>query len=226
MDQIKSKRKYWNERQSELQSKLLGFEQHDQAVQLFLSQHAMLHSAGVSRTEQWSYEDEILNDITEEQARRIPHNCDHSVAWCIWHIARIEDVTMNVLVAGDSQILHGDNWLDELGAVTPTTGNAMDEAAVARLSAAIHIDALRAYRFTVGQRTRAIVQALRPEDLKSKVEPSRLQRLMDEGAVVEAARGLIDYWGKRTFAELLLMPPTRHNFIHLNEALRLKRRKH
>ncbi len=38
-------------------------------------------------------------------------------------------------------------------------------------------------------------------------------------------RDLIDYWGNRTFAGLLLMPPTRHNMVHLNEAYRIKNRR-
>jgi hypothetical protein len=49
--------------------------------------------------------------------------------------------------------------------------------------------------------------------------------MRDEGAVVEAARGLLDYWGKRNIAGLLLMPATRHNLVHLNEALQLKQRR-
>jgi hypothetical protein len=65
---------------------------------------------------------------------------------------------------------------------------------------------------------------LPPEAINHKVDPRRLQRLMDEGAVVEAARGLIDYWGGLSIAGLLLMPPTRHNFVHLNEALRVKKK--
>jgi hypothetical protein len=40
--------------------------------------------------------------------------------------------------------------------------------------------------------------------------------------VVEAARGIADYWSKRNVAGLLLMPATRHNLIHLNEAFLLK----
>jgi hypothetical protein len=68
------------------------------------------------------------------------------------------------------------------------------------------------------------VKQLRPEELKLKVEPARLERVMVEGAVEEAARGLIDTWGNRTIAGLLLMPPTRHNFVHLNEAARLKKK--
>jgi hypothetical protein len=48
---------------------------------------------------------------------------------------------------------------------------------------------------------------------------------MDEEAVVEAARGVVDYWGRLNIAGLLLMPPTRHCFVHLNESLRLKQRR-
>jgi len=47
----------------------------------------------------------------------------------------------------------------------------------------------------------------------------------DEGAVVEAASAVLDYWSKRTIAGRLLMPPTRHCFLHLNEAQRLKHRR-
>jgi DinB superfamily len=190
-----------------------------------LSQHAMLHSAKMAQTEPWSFEDQVFCDMPEEQIRRIPRNCDHSVAWLIWHIARCEDITMNLLVAGSPQILHRDNWLKQMKITVCDTGNAMDEKGVAELGNAIDIGALRAYRLAVGRRTREIVKQLPPEELKRNVEPSRLQRVMDEGAVVEAAIGIADYWGERTIAGLLLMPATRHNLVHLNEALQLKRRR-
>jgi hypothetical protein len=48
--------------------------------------------------------------------------------------------------------------------------------------------------------------------------------VQDERAVLEAASDITDYWGKRTIAGLLLMPATRHNLVHLNEALRLKQK--
>ena len=222
---MESHRKSLNKQQTELRRVLMRFDQHDKAIQLFLSQHAMLHSAKMTQTEPWSFEDEVLNDMTEEQIRRIPRNCEHSVAWCVWHIARIEDVAMNLLVAGSPQVLHRDNWLERMKVTVGDTGNAMDEEGVAELSAAIDIEALRAYRLAVGRRTREIVQQLEPEALKQKVDPSRLQQVRDERAVVEAANGIVDYWGRRNIAGLLLMPATRHNLVHLNEALRLKRRR-
>jgi hypothetical protein len=221
---MESYRKSLNKRQTELRRLLMRFDQHDKAIQLFLSQHAMLHSKKMAQAETWSFEDEILTGMAEEQVRCIPRNCEHSIAWCIWHIARIEDVAMNLLVAGSSQVLHRDDWLERMKVAVSDTGNAMDEEGVIELSAAIDIEALRAYRVTVGRRTREIVQQLESEDLKKKVKPSRLQQVRDEGAVVEAASGIIEYWGRRNIAGLLLMPATRHNLVHLNEALRLKRR--
>jgi hypothetical protein len=33
-----------------------------------------------------------------------------------------------------------------------------------------------------------------------------------------------EYWGGLTLAGLLLMPPTRHNLIHLNECVKIKKK--
>ena len=218
-------RKSLNKQQTELRRALSSSKQHEQAIQLFLKHHAMLHSADVAQIETWSFEDHVLNDMTEEQVRRIPRNCEHSVAWCVWHLARIEDVAMNLLVAGAPQIMRQDDWLDRMGITARDTGNEMDAGGIANLSAAIDIAALRAYRLAVGRRTREIVKQLEAEALKRAVEPARLQQVMDEGAVVEAAAYITDYWGRRNIAGLLLMPATRHNIVHLNEALKLKQRR-
>jgi len=177
----------------------------------------------MAQTESWSFEDEVLDDMTSEQIRRIHQNCEHMVAWCFWHIARIEDVTMNLLVAGSPQLLHQDNWLERMKVTLRDTGNAMSEESVANLSDMVDIEALRAYRMSVGRRTREIVMQLKPDELKQKVDPFHLQKVREEGVMVEAASGIIDYWSKRNIAGLLLMPASRHNLVHLNEALRLKR---
>jgi hypothetical protein len=224
MENLESYRKYLNKQQTDLRRILTSSDQFDQAITLVLSQHAMLHSAKMAQTGAWSFEDAILNDMTETQIRRIPHNCDHSVAWTMWHMARIEDVAMNMLVAGRPQILSQENWPAQLKVTSGDTGNAMDKEEVVSLSTAIDIEALRAYRLAVGRRTREIIKQLQPQTLKQMVDPDRLQRVQDERAVLEAASDITDYWGKRTIAGLLLMPATRHNLVHLNEALRLKQK--
>jgi len=225
-ENLKTYRQYLNKQQTDLRRLLNSSEQFDKAIALFMNQHAMLHSAKIAQTGAWSFEDAILNGMTEAQIRRIPRNRDHSVAWTIWHIARIEDVAMNMLVAGSPQILRQENWPAQLKVMTGHTGNAMDHEDMVSFSAAIDIEALRAYRLAVGRRTREIVKQLQPQTLKQKVDPERLQQVKDERAVLEAASGITDYWARRTIAGLLLMPATRHSLVHLNEALRLKQRRH
>ena len=171
-----------------------------------------------------TFADEIWEDLTDAYFRRIPRSEDYSIAWVIWHMARIEDITMNMLVAGTPQLAYADNWLERIKSPVIDTGNAMDIDAVRQLSTCIEYDAVRAYRIAVGRRTREIVMQLEPENLNQKVSPERLQRVLDEGAVVEEAQGIVEYWSKRTVAGLLLMPPTRHNMVHINQALRIKNR--
>ena len=205
---MQSYRQFWNKRQPTFRRLLLSFKDHEQAIDLFLSQHAMLHSAAMAQSEPWSFEDEVLKDMTESHIRRILHNCSHSVAWLLWHIARIEDVTMNLLLAGTSQVLLDGNWLSQMKLETGDVGTGTDEARAAEVSAKIDIEALRAYRLAVGRRTREIVPTISLEALKQKPEAACLQRVIEEGAVIEAARGLVETWGKwqkvRLLADLTL----------------------
>ena len=226
MNDLAAFRRFWNAQQKELRQLLNNPEQHEAAVRLFLSQHAQLHTAKMAQIDEKTYADTILGGVDEVQMRRIPHHGGHSIAWLLWHMARIEDVTMNLLLAGRPQMLHQNDWLAQMAVTSQDTGNAMSTTEIAELSTTIGLEALLAYRLAVGRRTREIVLSIPAKSLKQKVNPARLQQIMDEGAVAEASRGLLDYWGKRTHAGLLLMPPTRHNMVHLNEALKLKQRQH
>ena len=68
----------------------------------------------------------------------------------------------------------------------------------------------------------AIINEVSPEHMMLRVDPARIQKVAESGAVLPEASGVLDYWSKRTIAGLLLMPATRHNLIHLNEAERVK----
>ena len=101
----------------------------------------------------------------------------------------------------------------------------MNAAEVAAFSAAVDIQALRAYRQAVGCRTQEIVKGLRPEDLRRKVQPERIQQVWAEGAVLEPARGIVEYWAGRDTAGLLLMPATLPQPDPFNEALQIRRKR-
>jgi hypothetical protein len=216
-------RKQWNQGHQRLH-RALAANDHKTATEIFLDQHAMVHSRKMAKTGLWSFEDEVLDGMTEDQIRCIAPKSEHSIAWILFHLARIEDITMNLLVAGTPQLFIQDRWAAKLNVSVTHSANSMDDKSVANLSAQADIDALRAYRQSVGRRTRDIVKKLSPEELKQNPDSSHFQRVMDEGALLPQAIEILNYWSRRTIAGLLLMPPTRHNFLHLNEALRIKQR--
>ncbi len=223
---LEANRKICQKQQKELRQKLLSAGEYQEACQLFFRQHAMLHSERMSRKGLFSLEDELFEDLSDESARRIPVGSEHSIVWNIWHIARIEDVTMNILVAGTQQVMDRADWQKEMKVEFYDTGNATKMENIKELSNSIDLSNLRAYRAAVGRRTREIVKDIQPQDLKIKVDPDRIEQLRASGAVVEEASELLDYWSKRNIAGLLLMPATRHNLVHLNESLRLKEKKY
>jgi len=216
-----SNRKLWNKGQQTLRRELTTGN-YKNAIDQFLFQHAMVHGRKMSRMDVWSFEDELLDGLTEEMIRTIPPKGEHSIAWILFHIARIEDITMNMLVAGTPQQYMHNNWANKLKSPIDHSANKMDDVSVAILSSKLDISALREYRLSVGKRTRGIVRKIQPEEFKQKVDPGRLGKILKEGAVIEAAMEIVNYWGNRTIAGLILMPPTRHNFLHLNEAIRIK----
>jgi hypothetical protein len=230
--EIETNRKRLLHQQTELRRMLTSSGRFNEAMQLFFDQHASLHTAQVRTPESrkdllenWSFEDAILDDLSEEQFRRIPENCEHSIVWCIWHLARIEDVAINILVADCPQVFTKAGWQERLGVPFRDCGNEMGDGDLLELSAVIDLQALREYRAAVGRQTQRIAALINESELKENVDPIRIQRVLDEGAILQAARGVTDYWSRRDIAGLLLMPASRHNLIHLGEALQLKQRK-
>lgn len=190
----------------------------DQIRPLLLQQHAQLHTNSMSAYGDWSYQDEVLADVPQSWMRIIPEGENHSIAWLLWHLTRCEDITMNMLVLRGDQLLHSEGWLDKLDIQWRDTGNAMTPKEITEFSQDINLDALMNYRLSVGISTQNIIKQLKQEDIYRKVDPEDIQRLFNEGAVLEEARGVAEYWSKRDAAGLLLMPATRHILSHLNEA--------
>jgi hypothetical protein len=215
-------RKQWNRRHQQLLRVLSDKKRHEEAIDLFLQQHAEVHSRTITKAVGISFQDEILAGLTGDQLRVVPVNSDHSIVWILWHITRIEDVTMSVLVEESRQVFDKNLWKEKLGISLRHTGNAMSRREVSNLSSRINIEGLLTYRNAVGTQTKQIVLRLDEDRLLQKSSPVKLQELLDDGSVLKEAEELTEYWGKRTIAELLLMPSTRHSFIHLNEARRLR----
>lgn len=214
--------RHWNDQHRLLQQLLMKNKAYQQAIPFFLEHHAAVHAAKLQAAAHWSWHDEVLSGLTAEQMRYTPTSSPHSVAWRIWHMARIEDATMNVLLANSPQVLESGQWRDKLEIDYASVGNEMSNADIVNLSEIINLKALFAYRLAVGRRTDTVVKHLNPDDLSRPPARDRLQRLVTEHAVQPPALWLLDYWGGHPAANLLLMPATRHSFVHLNEINRLR----
>lgn len=224
MDTSSTHRQHWAQQQQLFRKALFSKGQHQEAIRLFLSQHAMVHSAAMAQAGGWSFEDEVLEGLSADQVRCQPSEGMNSIAWLIWHMARIEDVTMNILVAGRPQVLTEANWLAQLGVTRRDVGTSMNETEVAEFTQRVDLSALRSYRVAVGRSTRQVVSALQPAELRERIDPTSVQDLLSTGALAEAAHVLAEVWGGRRKSGMLTMPATRHNFTHLNEARAIRKK--
>lgn len=199
----------------------------DEAKTLALQLHEMVYTSEMSGTNQRTFEDELWEDLSEETARKAVNTKGRTVVYGIWHATRIEDITMNLLVAADDQIFEKENWAARINASVKHTGNSLDKKEILRFSERIDINELRVYRMAVARQSENIIRRLKPEDMKRDVHQANLQRILNEQAVddVPSANWLIDFWDKKDVAGIILMPCLRHRLVHLNESMEAKRRK-
>ena len=184
---------------------------------LFLELHSKLHLSEISKTEP-NEVDNLLADLSDGEYRIMPTAKDETIAWALWHLARIEDVTMSFLVSEEDQIFNLE-WKRSLNATIEDTGNALTDDEIMNLSEMFDVNALLAYRNAVGKRTQEIVKSLSAIDLKRRVTPQAIERIKQAGGVTthKDSLWLLEYWSKKDVAGLLLMPPTRHAIMHLND---------
>jgi hypothetical protein len=215
----------WNPLQARLKELITKKEHFIEMQNLLLQMHSLVHSKGVYGGGSDTFLDEVWEDLTDKAFRTMPTVKDDTVAWNIWHITRIEDLTANYLIAGQEQILDQD-WHERLHTNVTDTGNAMTDEEILAFSNVVDKDALYEYRNAVGRRTKEIIEALKPENMKRKVSPEGINTIARVGGVSKHpdAVWLLDFWGKKTVAGIILMPITRHQIIHLNDSARLKKR--
>src|SRR5687767_11827702 len=127
------------------------------ARDLFLAQHAAVHSAAVGGNPA-SAAERTFGGLTDDQMRVRPREDLNSIAWIMWHIARAEDIMLNAVLNDRPQVLD-DAWLTRLNIARRDFGIGMKSDEVTALTRQIDVGALREYRDAVGTRTRELVGA-------------------------------------------------------------------
>src|SRR5258705_2859105 len=117
------------------------------ARDLFLDQHAVMHSAAVG-SNKMSAAERTFAGLTDEQMRVRPREDLNSLAWLMWHIARAEDILVNAVLAAQPQVFD-DAWKKRLGGTRPDFGIGITSAEVTPPTRQVDPRALRADRDAV-----------------------------------------------------------------------------
>lgn len=187
-----------------------------QSQKLALELHALTHLAEISGSSTPMYEDMLWEGLGDKDFAVAPTTKSFPVAWHIWHITRIEDLVGNILIADAPQIFDA-AWAKRINTVVTDTGNAMDAEEARVFSERIVVSELKQYRIAVGRRTRETIGGLTAGDIRKKPCRQSLDRLLVEGGLTDQKQSfwLRDFWGKKTFGGLVLLPLTRHSLMHL-----------
>ncbi len=215
----------WNPLQARLKEIITKREHFEEMQKLLLRMHSLLHSKEVYRGSTDTFFDEVWDGLSDKAFRTMPTVKDDTIAWNIWHITRIEDLTANYLIARQEQVLD-ESWQKRLHTKVMNTGNSMTDEEIISFSKEVDHEGLYEYRCAVGRRTKEIIEEIRPEDMKRKVTKEGLEAIVKVGGVAEHpdAIWLLDFWGRKTVAGIFQMPITRHQIVHLNDSIRLKKR--
>lgn len=187
-------------------------------VELFLRDHATAHAIEVGQPEgQMSLEYNCLQGLADEQLRIQPGGWN-SIAWLFWHMARLEDVAVNVMVAEDRQVFDRGEWPPRLKVTRRDVGTNMSDDEVGQLSHTIDILSLRAYRIAVGKRTRDVARELASTDWDRVVDRSLVDRAVAQGAFTPGAEWIGKIWVGKSKAWFLHWVAIGHNHMHIGQA--------
>lgn len=171
---------------------------------------------------------ELKDTLSNEQFSQMPfanakgyHN--KTIAYSIWHIARIEDIVAHTLIANDEQVFFSGNWQKKIGSPIITTGNELVKDEIKEFSQRLDIEKLYSYAEEVKKATELLLTELPFDKLKEKISATAKQNLIDSKCVSddENAVWLIDYWCDKNIKGLIQMPFSRHLIMHTEAALRI-----
>lgn len=157
----------------------------------------------------------IWETVPQALMRPRPHPRVNSIAWNLWHAARVEDAAVNRFILDRPQVLDEGNWMARMNAPWRHHGGGVTFAEVDELSQRIDLDALQAYARAVSERTLEAAALLSSADLDETLSEARVRRvIVDEGLGFGDPEGLVaNYtgWSKgRTLMNLALTHPYQH----------------
>ncbi len=188
------------------------------AADFFLVHHARVHAAGVG--DPASMWERVFGGLDDAQMRTRPAGMN-SLAWLLWHTARVEDVSVNLVVTSGHQVFD-EAWSKRLGIGRVDIGTGMTDAEVTELSRRLDLAAAKAYRNAVGKRTREVATKLRVGAWDEVISQLDVNRAVAAGAFGPHAAWVEKLWQGVTKANRLGATAITHNAMHLGEAAAIR----
>lgn len=141
---------------------------------------------------------------------------NENIIWNLWHIMRIEDLIVNILICEKESILN-EKLKNELNISITDTGNSLTKEEIKKFAKNINIKKLKYYSDKISKNTINLIKRLKAEDIKRKINKINSEKIINGCGVTKDNLWLIDYWSKKDIAGLLLMPLSRHIIVHLNQ---------
>lgn len=107
--------------------------------------------------------------LSDEQLHFVPEGQSHSVAWCMWHAARIEDLFFQQIFQGQRSEWETGGWAAKTGLPEKGfgTGQSNEEAATVRIG---DLAAFQGYQARVAERSAEYLATLSDADLSREVK--------------------------------------------------------
>ena len=211
--------KEWSELNKTMQLQIKKKETFPQGIETLLSLRKRLMNQII----------EFKETLNREDFSAMPYpNADgyHSktIAYSLYHIFRIEDITANSLIKKDTQIFFANNYQQKINSPIITTGNELAGQEIAEFSQKLDIDGLYSYIADVDGATTELLKNLSHSDLKTKMTETDRENLIKLKTVSEDENAvwLIDYWCGNDVVGLIKMPLSRHWIMHVEACLRVR----
>jgi hypothetical protein len=178
-------------------------------AQLFLQRHDVLYGFWLEG---------FWDAVPDAHMRQRPHPRVNSIAWNLWHLARVEDAGVSRFVADLPQLLDDGGRAEKLNIPWRHHGSGMTFDEVDELNQRINLPALREYSHAVAERTRQVVVSVVLDELNTVLTLDRVRQIVvDEGLGHSDPAGLVTNYTGWTKGKCLMNFALTHSYQHLGE---------
>jgi len=123
-----------------------------------------------SLNESWKYLIEATDGLTQEEIAWAPAPHCNSIAFILWHLARVEDAWINSIIRNSTWVYTDQGWREKLGIPAREMGFGYTEEQL-KAWPVPKLEDLRGYASAVHENTLAFLESLTPEMLPDMPRP-------------------------------------------------------